>query len=124
MSERTLPVGAKMFFGAPSKPMPEVQMDALGQVVAQVPGIFEAYVPQTYIEGDAEARQVLVVGVGGREEIPEVMQDLISKMKLLLPTGTFMDILPFASADLPPEARIATCHIFGAPKKPWWKIWS
>jgi hypothetical protein len=125
MSERTLSRGTKMFFGAPAKPMAEVTADALGQVVAQVPGICEAYIPQCFIEGDTEARQVLVVGVEKKEKIPEVMQDLMGKMKLLLPPGVFMDILPYASVDLPAAARVAQCHIFGSPmkSKPWWRIW-
>ncbi|MDD5262711.1 MAG: enhanced serine sensitivity protein SseB C-terminal domain-containing protein [Methylacidiphilales bacterium] len=84
MSERSLPRGTKMFFGAPAKPIPEVLADALGQVVAQVDGICEAYISQTFIEGDSEARQVLVVGVEKKEKIPEIMNDLMGKMKLLL----------------------------------------
>jgi hypothetical protein len=114
-----------MFFGAPAKPMADVMADALGQVVAQVPGIREAYIPQCFIEGDTEARQVLVVGVERNDKIPEVMHDLMGKMKLLLPAGVFMDILPYASADLPDEARVSSCHIFGAPaqSKPWWRFW-
>lgn len=123
MSERTIQRGTKMFFGAPANPMPEVLADALGQVVAQVPGICEAYIPQTFIEGDTEARQVLVVGVEKKETIPEIMKELMGKMKLLLAPGVFMDILPYASTDLPPGARIETCRIFGSPKKPWWKVW-
>jgi SseB protein C-terminal domain len=112
-----------MFFGAPAQPMPEVMVDALGQVVAQVSGICEAYIPQTFIEGDSEARQVLVVGVERKDRIPEIMQELMEKMKLLLPPGVFMDVLPYASADLPDADRVEACHIFGSPKKPWWRIW-
>lgn len=115
-----------MFFGAPAKPMADVMADALGQVVAQVPGICEAYIPQCFIEGDTEARQVLVVGVEKKEKIPEVMQDLMGKMKLLLSPGVFMDILPYPSTDLPDAARVARCHIYGSPMKtkPWWRFWS
>jgi hypothetical protein len=112
-----------MFFGEPAKPMPEVMADALGQVVAQVPGICEAYIPQTFIEGDTEARQVLVIGVEKKERIPAIMQDLMGKMKLLLPPGVFMDVLPFASTDVPHGARVEKCRIFGAPKRPWWRLW-
>lgn len=105
--------------------MADVIADALGQVVAQVPGIREAYIPQCFIEGDSDARQVLIVGVETKGKIPEVMQDLLGKMKLLLPPGFFMDVIPYASADLPDEARVKECHIYGSPStsKPWWKIW-
>ena len=43
-----------------------------------------------------------------------------------VPPGVFMDILPYASIDLPDAARVAKCHIFGSPMKtkPWWRFWS
>jgi len=123
MSARTLPSGTKMFFGAPAKPMADVMADAIGQVVAQVPGICEAYIPQCFIEGETEARQVLIVGVEKKEKIPEVMQDLMGKMKLVLPPSVFMDILPYASTELPEAARVEKCHIFGSPRRPWWRFW-
>jgi hypothetical protein len=123
MSERSIPGGTKVFFGEPAKPMPKVMADALGQVVAHVPGICEAYIPETFIVGDTEARQVLVVGVASEERIPAIMEKLMGKMKLLLPPDAFMDVLPFASTDMPPGARVEKCRIFCAPKKPWWKIW-
>ena len=63
MSERTLKAGTSVYWGAPAKPMPEIMSDAISQVVAQVPGIVEAHLPQCFVEGDKEARQVLVVGV-------------------------------------------------------------
>lgn len=112
-----------MFFGAPAKPMPEIVVDAIGQTVAQVPGIREAYLPQCFIQGDTEARQVLVVGVDNPQRIPEIMEDLMSKMRLVLPAGQFMDILPFPVSALPPGARVAECKVFWTAPKPWWKLW-
>ena len=88
MSERDLPAGTQMFFGVPAKPMPEIMADAIGQVVAQVPGIREAYLPQCFMQGDAEARQVLVVGVEDPGRIPEIMHELMGKMKLVLPSAS------------------------------------
>jgi hypothetical protein len=122
MTERQLKAGIKMFFGVPAKPMPEIMGDAIAQVVAQVPGIREAYLPQCFIEGDTEARQVLVVGVDKRDSIPEIMQDLMGKMKLLLPEGVFMDIIPYPSSSMPQEAKVKECRIFVAEKS-WWKVW-
>jgi hypothetical protein len=112
-----------MYFGAPAKPMPEVMADAVSQVVAQVPGIVEAYLPQCFIEGDKEARQVLVVGVRARAEIPRIAQELMGKLQLVFPAGQFIDILPFESGAVPPGVRQAGCQIFASEKKPWWKVW-
>ena len=112
-----------MFFGAPAKPMPEIMADAISQVVAQVPGIIEAHLPQCFIEGDKEARQVLVIGVQNRTEIPRIAESLMEKLQLLFAPGQFIDILPYESGAFPSGIREARCQIFGAEKKAWWKIW-
>jgi hypothetical protein len=123
MSERCLASGTKMFFGVPTHPMDEVMVDAIAQVVAQVPGIREAYMPQCCIEGEGEARQVLVLGVESKERTPAIMEDLMSKMRLLLAPGHYLDIMPFESLSMPVEARVHRCRIYGACPKPRWKIW-
>ena len=123
MSERTLKAGTSMYFGAPAKPMPETMSDAVRQVVAQVPGILEAHVPQCFIQGDKEARQVLVVGVARRNEIPSIARDLMGKLQLVFPPGQFIDIMPFELGAVPDGVRKAGCQIFAAEKKPWWKVW-
>lgn len=112
-----------MFFGVPANPMPEIMRDAVGQVVAQVPGIGEAYLPQCFIQGDTEARQVLVVGVENAQKIPRIMDELMSKMKLVLPANQFIDIIPFPVSTMPAGARIAKCKIYEAKTRPWWKVW-
>ena len=112
-----------MFFGVPSNPMAEIMVDAIGQTVAQVPGICEAYLPQCFIEGDEEARQVLIVGVERKSQIPSVMEDLMGKMALVLPGKVFIDIIPYACADLPEAARVQECRILYRRPKPWWKMW-
>jgi len=123
MSERQLKAGTRMYFGVPADPMPEIMSDAIRQVVTQVPGIREAYLPQCYIEGEEEARQVLVVAVDVPEQMPAVMQDLMGKMGLLLPQGQFIDIIPFLTSSMPSGARVRECQIVKTKRKPWWKIW-
>ncbi|HOE26578.1 MAG: enhanced serine sensitivity protein SseB C-terminal domain-containing protein [Candidatus Aureabacteria bacterium] len=128
MTERKIIAGTTMFFGVPAKPMPEIMADAIGQIVAQVPGIVEAYLPQCYVQGDEAARQVLVVGVTAKDQIPAIMQHLMGKMELVMPPKQFIDILPFQVADMPSEARVAECRVFGGSKpperkQPWWKLW-
>lgn len=123
MSERALPAGTQMFFGVPANPMPEIMADAIAQVVAQVPGIREAYLPQCFIQGDTEARQVLVVIVDEAQRIPKIMDELMGKMKLVLPANQFIGIMPFSVFTMPASARVAECKIFNAKTKPWWKVW-
>ena len=43
--ERQIRADSLLFFGVPADPMPEIMADAIGQVVAEVPGIVEAYLP-------------------------------------------------------------------------------
>jgi hypothetical protein len=123
MNERTVKAGTTLYFGAPAKPMPEAMVGAISQVVAQVPGILEAHLPQCFIEGDTQGRQVLVIGVQSREEIPHIADALITKLRLIFPPGQFIDILPFQTAALPSEVRQAGCQLHAAEKKPWWKVW-
>jgi hypothetical protein len=91
--------------------------------VAQVPGIREAYLPQCFIQGDTEARQVLVVGVDNGRKIPKIMDELMSEMRLVLPENQFIDILPFPVSTMPGGARVTECKIYGSKSKPWWKVW-
>jgi hypothetical protein len=123
MSERTFKAGTQMFFGAPAKPMPKTMADAISQAVARVPGIIEAHLPQCFIEGDNEARQILVIGVKNRSEIPQIAQDLSEKLQLIFPPGDFIDILPFETGAVPAGVRQAGCQIFVGKKKAWWKVW-
>lgn len=123
MSERTINAGTSLFFGTPAKPMPEILADGIALVVAQVPGIVEAHLPQCFMEGDEEARQVLVIVVQRRGDIPQIANALMAKLRLLFAEGQFIDIIPFADGDVPKGVRQAGCQIFAAAKKPWWKLW-
>lgn len=123
MTERTLPENTRIMFGAPSNPISESKRKALRQAIMHVPGICEAYLPQTLIEGHLETQQVLVLSIKKQEMIPEVMQLLMEKLNHLISEDTFIDIMPFASEEFPAEARIAKCLIFGSPKSAWWKVW-
>lgn len=123
MNEQRLPASTQMFFGEPANPMHEIMANAIGQIVAQVPGIREAYLPQCFIHSDTEARQVLVVGVDTAQEIPKIIDDLMDKMKLILPANQFIDIMPFPVSAMPSEARVVQCKIYEAKGKPSWKMW-
>ena len=123
MSLRTINAGTKMFFGAPAKPMPHERKESITQAVTGVAGVSEAYLPQCFIEGDSEARQILAVAVEKKEDVPRVADEIMSKLKSVLPDGDFIDILPYPSTSFPAEARVAKCQIIGSTAKPWWKLW-
>jgi hypothetical protein len=114
-----------MYFGAPAKPMPDVTIAAITRVVQRVPGILEAHLPQCFIEGEKEARQVLIVGVKSSDEIPRVGEALMRKLESTLSPGEleFIDVIPYELDSMPAGVRKADCQIFGGETKPWWKIW-
>jgi len=107
-----------MYWGTPAKPMPEIMADAILQVVAQVPGIHEAHLPQCFIEGDKEARQVLAISVQSRNEIPRIAKELKGKLQLVFPLGQIIEILLFETGSMPSGVRQAGCQIFTGEKKP------
>jgi SseB protein C-terminal domain len=112
MDERTLKAGTNIFFGAPANPMPEIMATAILRAVGQVPGIREAHLPQCFIEGDNEARQVLVIGVDSKDDIPRVAGQLIGKLKMELGPTQFIDVIPYESRVLPESVRSAGCRVF------------
>ncbi|MEK7782109.1 MAG: hypothetical protein AAB370_11480 [Verrucomicrobiota bacterium] len=125
MSDRELKAGTNLYFGAPAKPLPDVTIKAITQVVKRVPDILEAHLPQCFIEGEKEARQVLVVGVKSSDDIPRVGETLMHKLASTLSQGEleFIDVMPFESGLIPAGVRKAGCQIFSSETKPWWKIW-
>ncbi|MCH7588875.1 MAG: hypothetical protein IIC78_12720 [Chloroflexi bacterium] len=121
MSKRKIKAATKMIFGAPAAPMPEAKTKAIARAVAAVHGITEAHLPQCFIEDDREARQVLVIGVQQRGDIPRIVEELMGGLKFVFSWGEYIDIFPFESAAVPGGVREAGCLIFREQKKPWWK---
>lgn len=112
----------RLRFTRPAEPISTILAEAFRQACEQVPGIAEAWLPDGSINGEP-ARPLLVVGIADGRSIPEVMEALMPKVRLLTPPREVMDILPFPVADLPHDARIPQCRLYVAKAKPWWKVW-
>jgi hypothetical protein len=114
-------------FGRPAKPMSSEKSETIAKAIATVDGLLEAHLPQCYITGDAEARQILVIGVGKKEDIPKVAEGIMAGFKGIFSEGDFIDILPYTTASLPSAVRDTKLCIFRSPalaaSKPWWKFW-
>ena len=123
MDSRHIAAGTKLYVGAPVSPMPPERSAAIAALVARVSGIFEAHLPQCFIEGDKEARQVLVVVASARSDIPRIAGDLNAGLVSVIPDGQFLDILPFVQGTVPAGVREARCQIYPAISKPWLKLW-
>lgn len=123
MEQRQISGGTKWYFGAPANPMPPERAAAIAALVARVPGIVEAHVPQCFVEGDSAARQVLAIVVTSKAEIPRIAGELGAGLKAIVPAGQFLDILPFPASAVMPGVREARCQIFPVSAKPWWRVW-
>ena len=111
-----------MYFGPPAQPMASTRSAAIAEAVARLPDVVEAHLPQCHIEGFGESRQVLVVGVRVKKDIPRIMEQLAPEINRIMPEGEFLDMLPFEVAAIPSAVRNAGCEI-KAPARPWWKLW-
>lgn len=109
-TERELKDGARIYFAKPTQALAPTIIDAVAQVITEVSGIVEAHLPQYFAEGDATARLVLVIGVSRESDIPNIIPTLAAKLKLALPPGQGLEILPYETDALPDAVRAtATC---------------
>jgi hypothetical protein len=95
----------------------------IANVVAKVPCVVEAHLPQCFIEGDTAARQALIVVVRSKADTPEIAQQISAAISKVIPGGHFVDILPFVNGVVPTGLRESGCQIFRAISRPWWNIW-
>src|SRR5262249_8031388 len=109
--------------GAPKEPMPEAIARAIAEAVAQVPGIFEAHLPERFTKSSQERQQVLVIALTEASEIPRIMQELTEKLQGALGPIGGIDVIPFPPGEMLDLVRKAGCQIFPTKKKPWWKLW-
>ena len=123
MGQRRIDKGTKLFFGAPAQPMPASRSVAIRDAVAAVNGVEEAHLPQCFIEGDAQAHQVLVIGVRSKGEIPRIVEELMRSLSHIPMGDQYLDILPFETSSIPQAVRSAGCQIVDTTGKPWWKVW-
>ena len=95
MSQYSIPKGTSFYWGAPAIPMPEERSRAVAQLVANTPGIVEAYLPQCHAAGFVDpATQVLVITLAPGVNPATVMQALGAGISRIFPPGEHLDILP------------------------------
>jgi hypothetical protein len=92
--ELTIPKGSAVYIGAPTYPMPESLRRSLSDIVAAVPAVAEAHVPQCFSPASSKAAaQCLVVvldnGRGDAGQAERLVNDGVAK---LFPPGGFLDI--------------------------------
>jgi hypothetical protein len=125
MSQFEIPAGSTFNWGAPAKPMAEERSRAVAQLVANTPGIAEAFLPQCYAAGFVDPpAQVLVVTLTPSADLPTVMQSLGAGIARIFPPGEHLDILPRLDRGTVETIRQYGTQIYGtrtSPSQPWWK---
>ena len=125
MSQFAIPLGTTVYWGAAAKPMAEQRSRAVTQLVADTPGIAEAFLPQCYAPGFVDPpAQVLVITLTPGAELPSVMHALEVGISPIFPPGEHLDILPQVERGTLQTIRQYDTQIYGSAiteSRPWWK---
>jgi len=127
-----IPAGSRVLVGAPAKPMSVDVSGAIARLIASLPAVAEAHLPQLYIRGqiDPPAQVLVVVAAPGADE-GALLRQIGAEMAGILPSGMHIDAFPLPQdSPLLPGVRRAGCQIAGpdpspssADHRPWWRFW-
>lgn len=127
MESRELEAGTQILIGAPARAMPSAQSAAIADMLAKVPGVVEAHLPQVYAPGAmSEPAQVLVVVLRPGIDMEATLHAINCDLARLLTEDSHLDIFPVASdSGILKDVRAVGCRILGEAQdaKPWWKFW-
>jgi hypothetical protein len=127
MESRELEAGTQILIGAPARPMPSAQSAAIADMLAKVPGVVEAHLPQVYAPGVMnEPAQVLVVVLRPGVDTEATLHAINCDLARLLTEDSHLDIFPVASdSGILRDVRAVGCRILGEAhvEKAWWKFW-
>jgi hypothetical protein len=109
-----IPIGTKVYFGAPAKPMPIEISEAIGHLACTSPEVIEAHLPQCYMPGMMEApAQVLVLILSSKANLESILRGITVRLPDILAPGMPLDILPLlADNQLVNNVRAAHCRLF------------
>ncbi|MCA1630770.1 MAG: enhanced serine sensitivity protein SseB C-terminal domain-containing protein [Acidobacteria bacterium] len=127
MEAREIEAGTQILIGAPARPMPSAQAAAIAAVLAKVPGVVEAHLPQVYAPGAIdEPAQVLVVVLRPGADADATLDAINCDLARLLTEDSRLDIFPVAGdSGMLRDVRAVGCQILGGKRdaRPWWKFW-
>jgi hypothetical protein len=127
MEAREIEAGTQILIGAPARPMPSAQSAAIAAVLAGVPGVVEAHLPQVYAPGAMnEPAQVLVVVLSRDADADATLHAINCDLARLLTEDSRLDIFPVTGdSGILRDVRAVGCRILGDARdaKPWWKFW-
>jgi hypothetical protein len=115
-----IPKGAKIYLGAPAKPLDDELVLRIAELAASFPTVVEAHLPQCWVENVMpNAAQILVLVLATDEGAPELANAVGEGISGLLPSGAHMDVWKLSvDHELMPAVRKAGCGILGPDRKP------
>jgi hypothetical protein len=115
-----IPKGAKIYLGAPAKPLDEELVLRIAELAASFPTVVEAHLPQCWVENVMPSpAQILVLVLATDEGAPELANAVGEGISRLLPNSAHMDVWKLSiNHDLMPAVRKAGCGILGPDRKP------
>ena len=115
-----IPKGSRVYLGAPAKPLDESLVRRISALVANVPSVLEAHLPQCFVEDVMpRAAQILVLVVSAEDEAPELVNAVGLGLGQILPPGEHLDIWPLSIHNsLIGSVRGARCQIYGQQGEP------
>ena len=111
-----------MLLGAPSAPMPVERSDAIAALVASLPGVTEAHLPQCFVVGEMD-KPAQILAIAFKTKPSQQALDTLGKgLKNILPSGEHLDVWPLTpTSSMLADVRQANCRIYSRPqKRSWW----
>lgn len=110
-----IPTGAKIYLGAPAKPLDRALVLRIAKLVASFPTVIEAHLPQCWVEDlMPNPAQILVLVLASDEGTPELTDAVGQGLLRFLPKSSHLDVWPLSiNDDLIPAVRRAGCKIVG-----------
>jgi hypothetical protein len=109
-----VPAGAKIFLGAPARARDPWIVRSVTEIVAAVPDVVEAHIPQCYVPEVMERpAQVLILVITNSTAIEPSLTAVANGIRRLLPTAEHLDIWPvLPSSSIVSAVRGTGCKIF------------
>ncbi len=127
MKPLTISQGTSVYLGRPAKTLPKETSEAIGQMVRDIPGIREAYLPQCYVKAVVDPPAQILVIVLDDPADQTILDAVGTGLERILPEGAHLDVWPLhLGHNLLPTLRETKMQLHGATpmaeKKPGWKI--
>jgi len=127
MEAQNIPAGTEILIAAPAKPMAQAQSAAIADMLARIPGVAEAHLPQLFITGVTNApAQILALVLTPGADVQKVMGEIGCHLGAMLPEDERLDVWPLdPSNPILKSVRAVNCRILGnaVSAKSWWQFW-